>query len=89
MTFEEILDAVIAMLHRRGRVTYRTLKRQFNLDDDAFEDLKAELLYVHPHVVDDDGRVIVALGLGLDLRVDLVTHLAAAWLPPNRAWAES
>jgi hypothetical protein len=62
MTFEEILDAVIAMLHRRGRVTYRTLKRQFNLDDDAFEDLKAELLYVHPHVVDDDGRGLVWSG---------------------------
>src|SRR2546427_296456 len=25
MTFEEILDQVIAMLQRRGRVTYRTL----------------------------------------------------------------
>jgi hypothetical protein len=27
MTFEEILDHVIEMLQRRGRVTYRTLKR--------------------------------------------------------------
>ena len=35
MTFEEILDQAIAMLQRRGRVTYRTLKRQFQLDDDA------------------------------------------------------
>ena len=59
MTFEEILDEVIAMLQRRGRVTYRTLKRQFNLDDDAFEDLKDELLYAQPHVVDDDGRGLV------------------------------
>jgi hypothetical protein len=31
MTFEELLDQVIAMLRRRGRVTYRTLKLQFNL----------------------------------------------------------
>jgi hypothetical protein len=59
MTFEEILDHVLAMLQRRGRVTYRALKRQFNLDDDAFEDLRDELLYAHPHVVEDDGRGLV------------------------------
>jgi hypothetical protein len=34
MTFEEILDQVLDMLQRRGRVSYRALKRQFNLDDD-------------------------------------------------------
>jgi hypothetical protein len=35
MTFEEILDQAIAMLQRRGRLTYGTLKRQFQLDDTA------------------------------------------------------
>jgi hypothetical protein len=29
MTFEELLDHAMAMLQRRGRVAYRTLKRQF------------------------------------------------------------
>jgi class 3 adenylate cyclase/tetratricopeptide (TPR) repeat protein len=62
MTFEEIVDAVLAMLQRRGRVTYRTLKRQFSLDEDTFEDLKDELLYAHPHMVDDDGRGLVWTG---------------------------
>ena len=38
MTFEEILDQALAMLQRRGRVAYRTLKRQFELDEDALED---------------------------------------------------
>jgi hypothetical protein len=33
MTFEEILDQAIAMLQRRGRLTYRTLKRQFQPED--------------------------------------------------------
>jgi len=33
MTFEEILDQAIAMLQRRGRLTYGALKRQFQLDD--------------------------------------------------------
>src|SRR4030095_14136648 len=32
MTFEEILDQAIAMLQRRGRLTYGALKRQFDLD---------------------------------------------------------
>jgi class 3 adenylate cyclase len=54
MTFEEILDQAVAMLQRRGRVTYRTLKRQFQLDDAALEDLKEEILYSQPQVVDDD-----------------------------------
>jgi hypothetical protein len=44
MTFEEVLDQAIAMLQRRGRLTYGTLKRQFQLDDAALEDLKNELI---------------------------------------------
>ena len=39
MTFEEILDQAIAMLQRRGRVAYRTLQVQFNLDCNALEAL--------------------------------------------------
>jgi hypothetical protein len=35
MTFEEIVDQALAMLQRRGRVAYGTLKRQFQLDADA------------------------------------------------------
>ena len=43
MHFEEILDQALAMLQRRGRVTYRALKRQFNLDDAFLEDLTPTL----------------------------------------------
>jgi class 3 adenylate cyclase/tetratricopeptide (TPR) repeat protein len=62
MTFEEILDEAITILQRRRRVTYRTLQRQFSLDDGALEDLKAALLYEHPQVVDDPGRGLVWKG---------------------------
>jgi hypothetical protein len=62
MTFEEILDQALAMLQRRGRVTYRTLQRQFNLDDAALEDLKDALLYAHPHVADDPGHGLLWRG---------------------------
>jgi class 3 adenylate cyclase/tetratricopeptide (TPR) repeat protein len=64
MTFEEILDAVIAMLQRRGRVTYSTLKRQFQLEEDALSDPKEELLFAHPQVRDEAGRGLVWVGDG-------------------------
>ena len=62
MTFEELLDQAIDLLQRRGRVTYRTLKRQFHLDDDVLEDLKEELIYGQRLAVDEDGRVLVWTG---------------------------
>src|SRR5258706_3346285 len=62
MTFEEILDHAMAMLQRRGRLTYGTLKRQFQLDDAALDDLKEQLLYAYPQVVDDAGRGLVWTG---------------------------
>src|SRR5215510_289236 len=62
MTFEEILDQAIAMVQRRGRVTYRTLKLQFALDDEQLATLKDELLYSQPHVVDDAGRGLLWTG---------------------------
>src|SRR5215510_15623618 len=62
MTFEEILDQAIAMLQRRGRLTYGALKRQFNLDDDYLEDVKAELIQGQRLAVDEDGAVLVWTG---------------------------
>ncbi len=62
MTFEEILDQTIAMLQRRGRLTYRTLKRQFDLDDEALDDLREELVHGQRLAVDEDGRVLVWIG---------------------------
>ena len=62
MTFEEILDQALAMLKRRRRVTYHTLKLQFQLDDEQVAALKDELLYSQPHVVDDAGHGLVWTG---------------------------
>src|SRR5712691_10502326 len=59
MTFEEILDHAIAMLQRRGRLTYRTLKLHFHLDDEHLEALKDELLYGQRLAVDEDDHVLV------------------------------
>src|SRR5262249_13165921 len=62
MDFVAVLDQVIALLRQRGRMTYRTLQRQFQLDDDALHDLTDELLYTHPEVRDDAGRGLVWTG---------------------------
>jgi class 3 adenylate cyclase len=62
MTFEEILDQAIAMLQRRGRLTYGTLKRQFQLDAAALEDLKNELIEGQRLAVDERGNVLVWTG---------------------------
>jgi hypothetical protein len=47
MTFDEVLERVLEMLQRRGRVSYRALKRQFDLDNAYLADLKAEIVEVH------------------------------------------
>src|SRR5262249_741113 len=49
-------------LQRRGRLTYSTLKRQFQLDDAALEDLKNELIKGQRLAVDEDGEVLVWAG---------------------------
>src|SRR4029450_7564040 len=62
MTFEEVVDQALAMLQRRGRVTYRMLQRHFQLDDATLEDLKEELLYGQHVAGDEDGRGLVWIG---------------------------
>src|SRR5262252_3108867 len=62
MTFEEILDQAIAMLQRRGRVSYRALQRQFQLDEAYLQDLTAELVEVLQFAVDHDHTMLVWRG---------------------------
>src|SRR5262245_18219420 len=57
-----VVDQVIALLRSRGRVSYRVLKLQLQLDDDAIEALKDELIYAQHVAVDEDGRVLVWTG---------------------------
>ena len=62
MDFDQILDQAIEMLQRRGRLSYRALKRQFDLDDDYLKDLKDEILYTQSHVVEDGERGLIWAG---------------------------
>src|SRR5499433_3118243 len=62
MGFYEILDQVVDLLRRRGRVTYRALKREFQVDDAFLEDLKAEIITAQRLAVDEQGAVLVWVG---------------------------
>src|SRR5215468_5435307 len=62
MDFYAILDQVIDLLKQRGRVSYRALKVQFHLDDEALEALKDELIEVHQLARDQDGRMLLWTG---------------------------
>jgi class 3 adenylate cyclase/tetratricopeptide (TPR) repeat protein len=62
MTFDEILTQVLELLRREGRVSYRALKRRFDLDEDYLEDLKAEIIQAKKLAVDEDSAVLVWTG---------------------------
>jgi hypothetical protein len=62
MTFDELLSRVHDLLQHQGRLSYRALKRRFNLNDDDLEDLKAELIRAQRLAIDEDGEVLVWTG---------------------------
>jgi class 3 adenylate cyclase len=73
VTFDEVLEQALEMLQRRGRVSYRALKVQFQLDDDLLEILKEEIVEVHQVARDQEGKMLVWTG---------ATATAAPSFPP-------
>jgi class 3 adenylate cyclase/tetratricopeptide (TPR) repeat protein len=59
MTFEELLTQVRALLQSKGRVSYRALKLQFQIDDEYIAGLKDELIDAERVATDEDGKVLV------------------------------
>src|SRR5262245_27594418 len=57
--FYNIVDRVSELLRQRGRVSYRGLKREFDLDDAALDDLKFELIEIQRVALDRDGTSLV------------------------------
>jgi hypothetical protein len=62
MKFSEAVARTIAWLQRERRISYRALKREFDLDDEFLEDLRAELIEVKELAVDKDGKMLVRTG---------------------------
>jgi class 3 adenylate cyclase len=62
VTFDDVLEQALEMLRRRGRVSYRALKAQFQLDDTLLEILKDEIVEVHQLARDQEGKMLVWTG---------------------------
>ena len=58
MDFYAVLDQILELLHQRGRVSYRALKRQFDLDDAYLDDLKVEIIEVQQCARDQEGTML-------------------------------
>ena len=62
MDFVAVVDQAIALLRQRGRLTYRTLQLQFQLDAEHLEALKDEIIKGQRLAADEDGAVLVWTG---------------------------
>ncbi len=62
MKFFEVVERTIELLRQKERITYRALKREFGLDDEALDDLIAELIDAQRVAVDENGKVLVWAG---------------------------
>src|SRR4029450_5302155 len=88
MDFVAVVDQAIALLRQRGRLTYRTLQRQFQLDEAALEDLKVELIEGQCLASDERGTVLVWTGEGTSSPPAAAPALAVvplAYTPPYLA----
>ena len=72
MKFSEMVDQAVEFLRRRERVSYRALKREFDLDDESLEDLKVELIDAQRLAVDEDGKVLGWVGASSQCQVSRV-----------------
>jgi class 3 adenylate cyclase len=57
-----VLDQVVDLLRRRGRVTYGALRLQFGLNDEQLAVLKEELIDAQQLARDEEGRILVWTG---------------------------
>ena len=59
MKFTAILKATVWLLVTEGRVSYARLRREFDIDDSFFEDIRAELIQHKGLAADLDGQFLV------------------------------
>ena len=84
-----LLAIVTALLRQRKRISYRSLKREFDLDDACLADLRFELVQVEQIALDQDGEILVWAGDG-STTVESASPparliaLSGAGLPPIR-----
>jgi class 3 adenylate cyclase len=74
MDFVALVDQVIALLRQRGRVTYRTLQRQCQLDADALAGERKQVTVLFADLKDSTEWIrdldVVVRTIGNDLHLD-------------------
>src|SRR5262245_21703518 len=98
MDLYEVIDRVSSLLQQRGRLTYRALKLQFELNDEQLAALKEELIDGQQVAIDEDGKVLVWVGSSPvpsskfqvpnqdpELRTPSPERSPAAYTPPHLA----
>ena len=81
MTFDEILEQVVALLKRQRRTSYRALKMRFNLDDEYLAVLKEELIDAQGLASDEDGEnpgMVWRCRRGINLSLPICSKSTAA-----------
>src|SRR5262245_61813679 len=89
MDLLEVLDQVRALLQSKGRITYRLLKAQFQLSDEALDALKEELIEGEQVATEENGRVLVWAGgerePATPHRLGQPSRSPASYTPPHLA----
>jgi hypothetical protein len=62
MDFDELFANVCDALRREQRISYRALRRRFELSDDDLEDLKVKIIEAKHLAVDENDRILVWIG---------------------------
>jgi class 3 adenylate cyclase len=83
MDFYAVLDQAIDLLRQRRRLTYRALKLQFQLDNDALEVLKDELIKAQRLAIDENGEVLVWTGDAAAPPATAPDQAPLAYTPPH------
>jgi class 3 adenylate cyclase/tetratricopeptide (TPR) repeat protein len=87
MEFYAVLDQVVELLRQRGRLTYRALKLQFDLDDNALETLKEELIDAQRLAIDEQEKVLIWTGNSASATPPALgpaqERVALAYTPPH------
>ena len=85
MKFSEVIEQASALLERTGRLSYRALKREFDLDDVALDDLKNELIEIQELATDKDGKMLVWTGEEIRSPDDALITISSGNLHPPEA----
>lgn len=64
MKFSDIIKQASALLQERGRLSYRTLRMEFALDDEQLDVLKEQLIDIEELAIDKDRKMLVWAGDG-------------------------